>query len=227
MYRLIGENSSELNTKLDSRDGTKRRLNYLQESAHEGAIPNLAKYYEDKSRTNKNYCLRRFLDQCKSNIPRDFESPQYMNSDLIHYLKKEDPESDLEINNVHELFTLIERILSKEDVVQGIEGLKSLRDKRIAHHDDFRLEPIEQFWSDYEFLLYLARLINASLAYHLFSVVLNAYELKPDEVIDSRVRVNQYWLNQDLKDVLGSEIKDTLPKFSKWYKREKYTKPVS
>ncbi|MCA1763431.1 MAG: hypothetical protein LC664_10620 [Flavobacteriales bacterium] len=148
-----------------------------------------------------------------------------MNSDLIYYLKKEDPESGSEINNVHELFILIERILNKEDVVQGIDDLKSLRDKRIAHHDNFKLDPIEQFWSDYEYLLYIARLINASFSFHLFSSILNGYDLKPDEVVDFRVRVNQDWLNHDLKDILGSEINDTLPKFSKWYKREIFSKP--
>ena len=61
IYRLIGENSSALNTKLSDQDHLKRRLSYLQQSGHDGAILNLAKYYEDKSR-NQNYCLTRSLE---------------------------------------------------------------------------------------------------------------------------------------------------------------------
>ncbi|MGB6037487.1 MAG: hypothetical protein WBG42_14525 [Cryomorphaceae bacterium] len=223
-HRLIGENSTALNQNLKNEYDLSRKFYYLQESGRQGAILNLAKYFEGKS-NNKNYCLRRFLDQCKSNISNKFDPPAYLDSPFIGYLNIEIGGTSCTLKSIHNLFELIDIILSRPQVTNYAKDIKDLRDKTIAHHDKHSLQPMGEFWLGYEYLLYLSRLINEALLYHLYSSYSSMTKFRIDQVVDEKICTDQYWLDTEIKAIVGDEFKNTLPEFSDWYRTKKFTEP--
>lgn len=214
VYRLIAENSQELNSALKFNEEIQHQLNYHQVTAQQHCVLQLSKVFEKRNKHYPNRCIFRLLDNLRMHA-LVFE-PKLNESEDIEMLRTFilSEKRDMPIHNTKDLLKLMNKALYSRKIESAMKNLRDVRNKFIAHNEklDSSLEYIT-FWSDFELLLYFGRLLRNIIGQHLFHTIYNGSHSIEDSVVDNHFRIDLYWIIKQVEDIVGKKkLILTLPK---------------
>ena|SRR5690554_275838 len=216
VYRLIAENSHELNSALKTDEGMRHQMNYHQTTAQQHCVLQLAKVFEKRDKNFPNRCISRTLDSLRIHA-LDFDPNLYESEDIkllrTFILGKK---GNMPINNTEDLVKLMNKALNSRQIQSSIKNLMVVRNKYIAHNEKLDSSSgNDSFWQDFELLLRFGRLLRNVISQHLFYTTYSWSDSIGDEVVDNYFRIELYWIIKQIEDIVGKEkIILKLPKWS-------------
>ena len=216
VYRLIGENSEQLNSALKSGSELRRQINYHQTTSRLHCILQLAKVFEKRDKSYPNRCFLRLFADLRNQS--DVFDSNLNETDDIKLLRTfiAGNKRNMTIDSAKSLIGLMNKALNSEAIKLSVSNLMRVRHKVIAHNEKLASTHIYQnFWKDFEFLLRFARLLRNVTGFNLFHTSYNGSHSIGDEVVDPDFRIDLYWIAKQVEDIVGKErLIFTLPKWS-------------